>query len=130
MSAMTLQQALRYADRAIARASELGLAISLVVVDEFGQLVQLDRMDGASLMSPDVAEAKALTALNFRAPTSQVAKMGERELEALQEVVHFRIVPLPGGVPIFQGGELQGAIGVSGTAAPHDEEIARHAVAA
>ena len=129
MSAMTLQQALRYADRAIARASELGMAISLVVVDEFGQLVQLDRMDGASLMSPDVAEAKALTALNFKASTSEVAKIGERQLEALQQVVHFRIVPLPGGVPIFQGSELKGAIGVSGAAAPQDEEIARHAVA-
>lgn len=130
MSSLTLQQALRYADRAIAKASELGAAISVVLVDEFGQLVQLDRMDGASLMSPDIAEAKALTALNFRLPTSQVASLGEAELKTLQEVVHFRIVALPGGMPIFEGAELRGAIGVSGAAAASEEEIARHAVAA
>lgn len=129
MSSLTLQQALRYADRALAKASELGVAISLVVVDEFGQLVQLDRMDGASLMSPDIAEAKALTALNFRVPTSQVAGMGEGELKTLQEVVHFRIVALPGGLPIFHGAELRGAIGISGAAAAGEEEIARHAIA-
>ena len=129
MSTLSLKQALRYADRAIAKASELGLAISLVVIDEFGQLVQLDRMDGAPLMSPDVAEAKALTALNFRQPSGQVAGLSEGELKALQEVVQFRIVPLPGGLPIFQGAELKGAIGISGSAAASEEEIARHAIA-
>jgi uncharacterized protein GlcG (DUF336 family) len=126
---MTLQQALAYADRAIAKATELGLSISLAVVDEFGQLVQLDRMDGAPLMSPDVAEAKAVTALNFKLRTSEVAKMSAQELKAVQQVVHFKIVPLPGGLPIFQGGELKGAIGVSGVAASQEEVIAEHAVA-
>lgn len=125
---MTLQQALAYADRAIAKAKELGLTISLVVIDEFGQLVQLDRMDGAPLMSPDLAEAKAVTALNFKLPTSQVAKMGAEELKATQEAVHFRIVPLAGGLPIVQGGELKGAIGVSGATASQEEAIAKHAI--
>jgi uncharacterized protein GlcG (DUF336 family) len=130
MSSMTLQQALTYADRAIAKAKDLGLSISLVVIDEFGQLVQLDRMDGASLMSPDVAEAKAVTALNFKLPTSQVAKMSAEELKSLQEVVHFKIVALAGGLPILQGDELKGAIGVSGASASQEEAIAKHAIAA
>lgn len=127
---MTLKQALAYADRAISNAKELGVTISLVVVDEFGQLVQLDRMDGAPLMSPDVAEAKALTALNFKAPTSEIARMSAEELKAVQEVVHFKIVPLPGGLPILKGNELKGAIGISGAAASQEEAIARHAIAA
>jgi uncharacterized protein GlcG (DUF336 family) len=127
---MTLQQALAYADRAIAKANELGVTISLVVVDEFGQLVQLDRMDGAPLMSPDLAEAKAVTALNFKLRTSEVGKLNAEELKAVQQVVHFKIVPLPGGLPIFQGGELKGAIGISGAAASQEEAIAEHAVAA
>lgn len=126
---MTLQQALAYADRAIAKAKDLDLAISLVVVDEFGQLVQLDRMDGAPLMSPDLAEAKAVTALNFKQPTSQVAKMSAAELSAVQQVVHFKIVPLAGGLPIFHGGELAGAIGISGATAAQEEVIAKHAIA-
>jgi uncharacterized protein GlcG (DUF336 family) len=130
MSSMTLKQALAYADRAIAKANELGLAISLVVVDEFGQLVQLDRMDGAPLMSPDIAEAKAVTALNFKSATSEVAKMRPEERKAVQEVVHFRIVPLPGGLPILDGKEVLGAIGISGANGGQEEAIARFAIAA
>jgi glc operon protein GlcG len=125
---MTLKEAIAYVDRGIAKANELGLKLSFVVVDEFGQLVQLDRMDGAALMTPDLAEAKALTALNFRHPTSQVAKIDREALKAIEQVVHFRIMPLAGGVPIFAGSELKGAIGVSGAAPQQEEEIAKYAI--
>ena len=125
---MTLQEAIAYVDRGIAKAEELGLKLSFVVIDEFGHLVQLDRMDGAALMSPDIAEAKALTALNFKLPTSQVAKMDRDTLKAMEQAVHFRILPLAGGVPIFAGSELKGAIGVSGGAPTQEEEIANYAI--
>jgi len=127
MSSMTLKEAISYVDRGMARAKELGARMSFVVIDEFGQLVQLDRMDGAPLMSPDIAEAKAVTALNFKLPTSQVAKMNRDELKAMEQVVHFKIVALPGGLPIFDGTELRGAIGVSGDTA-QQEEIASYAI--
>jgi uncharacterized protein GlcG (DUF336 family) len=125
---MTLREAIACVDRGIARANQLGLKLSFVVIDEFGQLVQLDRMDGASLMSPDIAEAKALTALNFKVATSQVAKMDRDALKAMEQVVHFRIVPLAGGMPIFAGSELKGAIGVSGATPEQNEEVATYAV--
>jgi uncharacterized protein GlcG (DUF336 family) len=125
---MTLKQAIAYVDRGIAKASELQLAVSFVVIDEFGQLVQLDRMDGASLMSPDIAEAKALTALNFKRPTGEVAQIDRRELAAVEQVVHFNVVALPGGLPIFEGRELKGAIGVAGASPSEEEAIARHAL--
>jgi uncharacterized protein GlcG (DUF336 family) len=127
---MTLNEAIAYNDRGIAKARELGIAVSLVVVDEFGQLVQLDRMDGASLMSPDIAEGKAVTALNFKRPTGEVEKLGATELHAIAQVVHFRIVPIPGGLPIFDGPVLKGAIGVSGASARDEEAVARYAIAA
>ena len=128
MSSMTLREAIACVDRGIARANQLGLKLSFVVIDEFGQLVQLDRMDGAALMAPDIAEAKALTALNFKVPTSQVAKMDRDALKAMEQVVHFRIVPLAGGMPIFAGSELKGAIGVSGATPAQNEEVATYAV--
>jgi glc operon protein GlcG len=128
MSSMSLREAIAYVDRGIAKASELGLKLSFVVVDEFGQLVQLDRMDGAALMSPDIAEAKAVTALNFKLPTSQVAKMDRDVLKAMEQVVHFKIVALAGGVPIFAGSELKGAIGVSGATPEQNEEVAKYAL--
>ena len=124
---MKLAEAIACVDRGIAKAQSMGLKLSFAVIDEFGQLVQMDRMDGASLMGPDIAEAKALTALNFLRPTSEVAKVDREVLKALAEAVHFPVVPVAGGVPIFEGAELKGAIGVSGATSQQDEEIARHA---
>lgn len=125
---MKLDEAIACVDRGIVKAKEMNLKLSFAVIDEFGQLVQMDRMDGASLMGPDIAEAKALTALNFRRPTSEVAKVDKDVLSQLGAAVHFDIVAIPGGMPILDGGELKGALGVSGATAQQDDEIARHAV--
>jgi len=125
---MKLSEAIACVDRGIAQAEKMGFKLSFAVIDEFGQLVQMDRMDGASLMGPDIAEAKALTALNFKRPTSEVAKIDKEVLKALSEAVHFKVVPVAGGMPIFEGDELKGAIGVSGATSQQDEDIARHAV--
>ena len=105
---MTLDEAISYNDRGIAKAKELGVQVSLVVVDEFGQLVQLDRMDGAALMSPDIAEAKAVTALNFKRPTSEISRLEPVALREIGDVVHFKLVTAPGGLPIFEGTEPRG----------------------
>ena len=122
---MTLAEARSYADKGIAKAREMGVNISLAVIDEFGQVVQMDRMDGASLMSPDIAEAKAVTALNFRRATSLVAQQINPDiLRSLQASVHFNILAAAGGVPIYRDGELAGAIGVSGATGEQDEEAA------
>ena len=123
--AMTLAEARGYADQGITKAQAMGLQISLAVVDEFGQLVQMDRMDGASLMSPDIAEAKAVTALNFRRATSLVAQQINPDvLRSLQASVHFNILAASGGVPIYKDGELAGAVGASGATGEQDEEVA------
>lgn len=125
---LTLNEAIAYVDRGIAKAKAMGLKLSFAVIDEYGQLVQLDRMDGATLMSPDIAESKAATALNFKRPTSEVAQIDRVTLQSIGEVVHFKIVALPGGLPIVDGTELKGAIGVSGATSQQEEEVALHAL--
>jgi uncharacterized protein GlcG (DUF336 family) len=125
--AMSLSEAIGYVDRGLQLAKEKGLLVSFAVVDDTGQLVQLDRMDGAALMSPDVATAKALTALNFKRPTSEVAKLDATVLKALTEVVNFKVLPVAGGIPLMEGATLKGAIGVSGATSQDDEALARHA---
>lgn len=124
---MKLREALEIADRAIAKAEEMKIAISVAVLDEFGQLVQLDRMDGAALMSADLAEAKAATALNFRQATSALSVMSEQSLKAISESVFFKVLAVPGGVPIMVDGRIAGAVGVSGDETALDEVLARHA---
>jgi uncharacterized protein GlcG (DUF336 family) len=124
---MKLAEALDIADRAIAKAEEMKIAISVAVLDEFGQLVQLDRMDGAPPMSPDLAEAKAATALNFRQSTSALSAMSPQSLEAISGSVFFKVLAVPGGVPIVEGGQVKGAVGVSGDNTARDETLAHHA---
>jgi len=124
----SLAEALALSDRAIAKAEELKVSVSVAVVDEFGQLVQLDRMDGAALMSPDLAEAKAITALNFKRSTGDVAKLDSGARSAIESIVYFKPIAIPGGLPIFSGRELRGAIGISGDDTIQDETIAKFAI--
>jgi uncharacterized protein GlcG (DUF336 family) len=128
---LPVAEARAYADKAIARAAEMRIKIGVAVVDELGQLVQLDRMDGSRLMAADVCEQKALTALNFHRSTSAVGegfKNAPERMHALQAIVHFQITPMGGGLPIVRDGEVIGAIGISGGTAEEDEQIATAAL--
>ncbi len=127
---LTLAEALAHADRVIAKAMEVEVKVAPVVVDAFGQIVQLDRMDGASLMAPDIAEAKAVTAVNFKRPTGALSQMADEVVKTIDDVANVKVVTLAGGVPMFDGDELKGAIGVSGATAEQDEELARYAISA
>ena len=124
---LTFAQAELYVSKAIAKAQQLRVLVSCAVVDEFAELVQADRMDGASPMTVDIAEAKAVTALNFRRPTSSVASLDPHVLESIKEVVKFKPFPVAGGVPILVDNVVVGAVGVSGATGEQDEDIARAA---
>lgn len=121
-----------YADGVLAEARRRGLHPGVAVVDEVGQIMQIDRADGGLPMSPDLAEAKALTALNFQQRTLDLgARLPPERLTELRQIVHFKMLTAGGGVPIEQNGQVVGAIGVSGAGGPDQEdEIARLAIAA
>lgn len=114
-----------YANRAITRAREAGVPIGVAVVDEVGRLIQVDRMDESPLVSADLAEAKAMTALKFRRATSTLAEEfrgHSARLQAVEKLVRFTILALGGGVPILKEGRQVGAIGVSGSGARVTQE--------
>lgn len=80
---LTLAEADQYVSKALAKAAQMRILVSCAVVDEFGELVQVDRMDGAAAMTVEVAEAKAVTALNFRRPSSALRSMEPHVVEGL-----------------------------------------------
>jgi glc operon protein GlcG len=124
---LTLAEARQYADAVIQAAHSRNLRVAVAVLDELGQLLQLDRMDGALLMAPDAAVAKAQTAINFQRPSSAVAELarGNPDLvRSLQQAVRFPITAVGGGVPITRDGRVVGAIGVSGATNEQDEALA------
>lgn len=111
-----------------AKAAAMGLKVSVVVVDPSGVPIVMRRMDGASLVGPDIALAKARTAAGFKRPTKAMQ-------DALMAPEGMRLLTLPatlvdGAVPVMAGGELVGAVGVSGATSAEDGEIAGAGAAA
>ncbi len=106
-----------------------GVSPVVAVVDGGGELVYLWRPDRAQVASVGVATDKARTAAIYRRPSKdfEAQATGGRP-----SALHLaRAVPLQGGIPLEVGGEVVGAIGVSGaSSADEDQELALAGAAA
>jgi uncharacterized protein GlcG (DUF336 family) len=130
MTNPTLEQAEAWIMKAQAKAVQLGVKVSVCIVDSGGNPVALQRMDGASILSPDIARAKAFTAVAYRMHSKDMAeRMKDRPIAAmgLTQVSGNRVVILPGGVLVKKGEEIIGAIGVSGATSDQDHECGMEA---
>jgi glc operon protein GlcG len=119
---LTLEGARRVAAAAEADARRRGLPVVVAVVDDSGELLLVERLDGTQVGSIRVGIGKARTAAHFRRPTrffEEQVRNGRIVTLALED-----FTPLQGGVPILAGGQFVGAVGVSGDSPQVDEEIA------
>lgn len=95
----------------------------IAVVDDGGNLVALERLDGTFTAGSNISIGKAKTAVMFKRPTKffeDVIKNGRTSMVALPD-----FTPLQGGVPITVDGQIVGGVGVSGAmSAQQDEELA------
>jgi glc operon protein GlcG len=102
---------------------------AVAVVDEGGNLITIDRLDGTFAAASNIAIGKARTAAQFKKPTrffEDVIAKGRTAMTALTD-----FTPLGGGLPLIVDGQVIGAVGVSGAAsAKEDEELAAMAAAA
>jgi uncharacterized protein GlcG (DUF336 family) len=131
MANLTLKQAEEWITKAQAKATQLGVKVSVVVVDAGGNPVALARMDGANIITPDIARGKAYTAIAFRMHSKEMAeRMKDRPAAGLglTQVSGNRVVLLPGGVLAKKGDEIIGAVGVSGATSDQDHECALEAI--
>ena len=103
--------------------------VSVVVVDDHGEVVASLRMDGAARDTELNARRKAYTAARSDAPTTRA--LAEKVAGAPSELASFDpfFSFFLGGVAIFAGGERVGAIGVSGLPGEVDERLALDAIA-
>ncbi len=130
---LTHDQALSLLAAARSESEQLGIPMSFAVMDPYGHLVALVRMDGAPWISAEVAQGKAWTAAAYGMPSAgQKTKMDPLPnfAGALTEMTHGRFTPQPGAVPVFDGGRLIGAVGASGGTGQQDEDVCAAAVAA
>ena len=113
--------------RAHAKAAELGIRVTVVVVDEGAHLIALARMDGAAPLTPQVAEAKAVGAAMLHrdgASLGELAKDRPGFFSVADRLVRVPIVPGLGSVLIKRDGKVLGAVGVSGGRPEQDLECA------
>src|SRR5437773_2122643 len=113
--------------RAHAKAGELGIRVTVAVVDEGGLLVALGRMDGATPLSPQIAEAKAVGAVMLGRDGAGLAELSKDRpgfFSVADRLVRLPIVPGLGSVLIKRADHVLGAVGVSGGRPGQDLECA------
>lgn len=125
---LTLEAAKKITVAAEAEARKNGWTMAIAVVDEAGHLMHFERIDGTQTGSIDVAIAKAKTAAAFKRPT----KLFEEAAKTRPAIVTLSptAVMIEGGVPIFVGQQLLGAVGVSGATSQQDGVVAEAGIAA
>jgi uncharacterized protein GlcG (DUF336 family) len=128
---LTPETALKAAQAALARCRASGYQVAVAVTDRMGvvQVVLRDRFAGPH--TPDMAGAKAYTAVSFRTNTTELAEMTQAGRP--QSGIRNRpgVAAVGGGLMIEAGGSLLGAIGVSGApGAREDDACAAAGIAA
>jgi glc operon protein GlcG len=121
----------------VEKAEQMGVPLSVAVVNAEGHLIALERMDEAGFITPETAHAKAYTVAAFRSMSPRFQDglviqqwFKERNPQMLINAAVFtggRIVVSGGAAPVFKGNEMVGAYGISGATSDQDEEIGRYA---
>jgi len=117
-------------DAGIKKANELGVKVSIAVVDSHGDVVIVERMEGAVALSPRIAMGKASAAAVFNRPTAEFEPRIQQNSAfwaGVSSMTSGTMLFGRGGVPLRKDGEAVGAIGVSGATSEQDEMIAKAA---
>ena len=128
---LSLKDADELIDRAHSKAAELGVRVTVAVVDVGGHLIALGRMDGAPPLSSQIAEAKAVGAAMFLRDGAALAQMAQDRpgfFSAADRMVRVPLIPGIGSIPIKHEDKYVGAIGVSGARPEQDLECAETAL--
>ncbi|MDO9537158.1 MAG: heme-binding protein [Thermoplasmata archaeon] len=129
---MNIDIAKKVIKAAIKQAQEMDRLCSVAIVDDRGFLVALHRMDRAPIPTVDIARDKAWTASTFRMPSSDIGKFGDPSTPGFgfnTQNWNDRLTTIPGGLPINDGDEVIGGVGVSGGTPEEDVSVCRAALA-
>jgi len=121
----------RIIDAAEKKSAEIGVPMVIAVCDESGVLKAFSRTDGAALLSVQIAQDKAFTAVGFGMPTDAWHDFIKDDPPLARGAVGGidRLVIFGGGFPLKLGDAIVGAIGVSGGHYTQDMEVAQAGLA-
>ena len=112
---VSFETAWQMVHRAHTYAKSVGIAVTAAVVDEAGIPIAVGRMDGAATRTTELAVSKAYTAAAFHLATADLAAQARQPWLKSHVVAHRgRVLPEAGGLVIFDGITIIGAVGVAG----------------
>lgn len=124
---ITLEEAMRAIEASHQKANEIGVTISTAITDEHGIVIALQRMDGALVISPKFAIAKAYTAATLKFPTKDLGDYSapNKPYFGLTSLFGGELTVIDGGVPVARNSVIVGGVGVGGSPdVAQDEECA------
>ncbi len=123
---LTLDVAKQIAAAAEAEATKNSWPVAIAVVDPAGQLIYFQKIDDTQIGSVEVGIAKARCAALFKRPSKAFADVvtdGNVGMMSLPGAI-----AVEGGLPLFDDGQIVGAIGVSGVMSHQDGVVAQAGV--
>ena len=128
MTELTLDVARKILDVALAKGIEKKLKpLVVTVLDARGCIKASAAQDGTSLLRSEIAHGKAYGALAMGMGSRALFQRAQEQayfIDAVNTLAQGRMVPVPGGVLIQDGGVLLGAVGISGDTSDNDEACA------
>lgn len=125
---MNLELAKKVAEKIEASAKEMDLNIVVALCNAEGNPILAHVMDGAFLVSYELASSKAFTAVALNMTTEEISTLTVPggALYGIDRVNQKPITILGGGVPIKADGQTIGGLGISGGTAEEDIELANY----
>jgi len=117
---ITLEEARKPAEAALAEAARNKWTMAVAIVDPSGNLVYYEKMDNTQIASATVAIDKARAAAIYKRPTKAMQDALAAGGTGLRILRLRDAMPVEGGIPLVIDGKIVGAIGVSGDSSEHD----------
>ena len=128
--AISLAEANRMIEGAIAHAQTLNIKINVAVVDAGGRLIAFNRMDGAIWAGVYGSQGKAVASAAFGRTSGELTERADQPTPrgiALAEGGHM--IMGQGGAPVITDGGIEGAVGGGGGTSQEDEDCAKAGIA-
>jgi glc operon protein GlcG len=120
---LSLAEANRVIEGALAKAAELNVKVTVAVCDSGGRLLAFQRMDASILASVFASQGKAITSVIVGRPSGDVTD--NAALAGVVAAAGGILIAGKGGVPLLRHGNVVGACGVAGATWDQDEMCAR-----
>lgn len=128
--AITLEEANRMVEGAIAKASEMNIKINVAVCDAGGRLIAFNRMDGAIWGGVYGSQGKAVASAAFGRTSGELQERAASPIvSGILSAEGGHGIASQGGAPVIRNGACDGAVGVGGGTSQEDEDCAKAGIA-